>query len=337
MTTSYNRASRLARLPELLAERILLIDGAMGTMLQTHRLGEADYRGTRFADWPRDLKGNNDLLAITQSEIVGGIHAQYLAAGADILETNTFNANAISMADYGMEGLSYELNVAGAGLARRIADEFEAKDPSRPRFVAGVLGPTNRTASISPEVDNPGARNVSFDELVSAYTTAIQGLLDGGADILLVETIFDTLNAKAALFAIEQYFDAHHVRVPIMISGTITDASGRTLSGQTAEAFWTSMSHVRPISIGLNCAFGAAQLRAYVQEISGLIWSSRPTARWSTSPARSRARASGTSPSGSPERAWRRPSIRGGRSPSTQAGARATAAWRCRPTGAVSR
>ena len=268
MTTSHNRASRLALLPDLLAERILLIDGAMGTMLQTYRLGEADYRGTRFADWPRDLKGNNDLLAMTRPEIVGAIHGQYLEAGADILETNTFNANAISMADYGMEELSYEINVAGAALARRIADEFEAKDPSRPRFVAGVLGPTNRTASMSAEVDNPGARNVTFDALVSAYTTAIQGLLDGGADILLVETIFDTLNAKAALFAIEQYFDDHHVRVPVMISGTITDASGRTLSGQTAEAFWTSMSHVKPISIGLNCALGAAQLRAYVQELS---------------------------------------------------------------------
>ena len=268
MTTSHNRASRLALLPDLLAERILLIDGAMGTMLQTYRLGEVDYRGTRFADWPRDLKGNNDLLAMTRPEIVGAIHGQYLEAGADILETNTFNANAISMADYGMEELSYEINVAGAALARRIADEFEAKDPSRPRFVAGVLGPTNRTASMSAEVDNPGARNVTFDALVSAYTTAIQGLLDGGADILLVETIFDTLNAKAALFAIEQYFDDHHVRVPVMISGTITDASGRTLSGQTAEAFWTSMSHVKPISIGLNCALGAAQLRAHVQELS---------------------------------------------------------------------
>ena len=263
-----NRATRIAQLAPRLAERILLIDGAMGTMLQKHRLGEADYRGSRFADWPRDLKGNNDLLVLTQPEIVGGIHAQYLEAGADILETNTFNANAISMADYGMEELSYELNVAGAALARRIADEFEARDPSRPRFVAGVLGPTNRTASISPEVENPGARNVSFDQLVAAYTTAIEGLLDGGADILLVETIFDTLNAKAALFAIERFFETKHVRVPVMISGTITDASGRTLSGQTAEAFWTSMAHVRPISIGLNCALGAAQLRAHIQEIS---------------------------------------------------------------------
>ncbi len=268
MTTSLNRASRISRLPELLAQRILLIDGAMGTMLQTYRLGEAEYRGTRFADWPSDLKGNNDLLAITQPDIVGAIHAEYLESGADILETNTFNANAISMADYGMEELSYEINVAAASLARRIADEFEIRDPTRPRFVAGVLGPTNRTASLSPEVENPGARNVTFDQLVSAYTTAIQGLLDGGADLLLVETIFDTLNAKAALFAIEQYFDAHGVRVPVMISGTITDASGRTLSGQTAEAFWTSMSHVQPISIGLNCALGAEQLRAYVQELS---------------------------------------------------------------------
>lgn len=268
MTTSLNRAARLALLPQLLAERILLIDGAMGTMLQTYRLKEADYRGARFADWPSDLKGNNDLLVITQPEIVGTIHGQYLEAGADILETNTFNANAISMADYGMQELSYELNVAGAALARRIADQFEAKDPSRPRYVAGVLGPTSRSASISPEVDNPGARNVSFADLVAAYTTGIQGLLDGGADLLLVETIFDTLNAKAALFAIEQYFEEHHVRVPVMISGTITDASGRTLSGQTAEAFWTSMSHMQPLSIGLNCALGATQLREHVQELS---------------------------------------------------------------------
>ncbi len=242
----------------------------MGTMLQTYRLGEADYRGTRFADWPSDLKGNNDLLVLTRPEIVGAIHAQYLEAGADILETNTFNANAISMADYGMEALAYEINVAAASLARGIADEFEARDPSRPRFVAGVLGPTNRTASLSPEVENPGARNVTFDQLVAAYTTAVKGLLDGGADILMVETIFDTLNAKAALFAIEQYFDDHEIRVPVMISGTITDASGRTLSGQTAEAFWTSMAHVQPLAIGLNCALGAAQLRGYVQELSRL-------------------------------------------------------------------
>jgi 5-methyltetrahydrofolate--homocysteine methyltransferase len=268
MTTSAKRGARLAQLSDLLTRRILLIDGAMGTMLQTHRLGETEYRGARFADWPSDLKGNNDLLVLTQPEIVGAIHAEYLAAGADILETNTFNANAVSMADYGMESLVYEMNVAAAALARRVADDFEGRDPSRPRFVAGVLGPTNRTASLSPEVENPGARNVTYDALVEAYTTSIRGLMDGGADLLLVETIFDTLNAKAALFAIEQYFDAEQVRVPVMISGTITDASGRTLSGQTAEAFWTSVAHVQPLSIGLNCALGATQLRAYVQELA---------------------------------------------------------------------
>ncbi|MBY0490101.1 MAG: methionine synthase [Gemmatimonadaceae bacterium] len=263
------RAARLARLEQLLAARILLLDGAMGTMLQRHRLQEADYRGTgRFADWPTDLKGNNDLLVLTQPEIVAEVHRQYLAAGADILETNTFNANAISMADYGMEALSYELNVAGAALARRVADEFEAQDPSRPRFVAGVLGPTNRTASISPEVENPGARNVTFDQLVDAYMEATRGLVDGGADLLLVETIFDTLNVKAALFALEQYFEESGNRLPVMISGTITDASGRTLSGQTAEAFWTSLAHIKPISFGFNCALGADQLRQYVQELS---------------------------------------------------------------------
>jgi 5-methyltetrahydrofolate--homocysteine methyltransferase len=263
-----NRTDRVAALPALLAQRILLLDGAMGTMLQTHRLQEADYRGARFAEWPRDLKGNNDLLVLTQPEIVAGIHAQYLQAGADILETNTFNANAISMADYGMESLAYELNVAGAALARRVADEFEAREPGRHRFVAGVLGPTNRTASISPEVENPGARNVTFAELVAAYLEATRGLVDGGADILLVETIFDTLNAKAALFAIDQYVEETGIKLPVMISGTITDASGRTLSGQTVEAFWTSMAHIRPISIGLNCALGATQLRGYVQELS---------------------------------------------------------------------
>jgi 5-methyltetrahydrofolate--homocysteine methyltransferase len=260
--------ARRTQLGPLLASRVLLLDGAMGTMLQRHRLTEADYRGARFADWPSDLKGNNDLLVLTQPQIVAGIHREYLAAGADILETNTFNANTISMADYGMEALAYELNVAGTALARRVADEFEAIDPSRPRFVAGVLGPTNRTASISPEVENPGARNVTFDQLVAAYLQATRGLVDGGADLLLVETIFDTLNAKAALFAIEQYVEETGIRLPVMISGTITDASGRTLSGQTTEAFWTSMAHIRPISIGLNCALGADQLRQYVQELS---------------------------------------------------------------------
>ncbi len=263
------RAFRIAMLSQELTHRVLVLDGAMGTMLQRHRLTEADYRGSgRFADWSHDLKGNNDLLVLTQPEIVAGVHREYLAAGADILETNTFNANAISMADYGMEALAYELNVAGAALARGVADEFEALDPSRPRWVAGVLGPTNRTASISPEVENPGARNVTYNQLVAAYVDATRGLIDGGADILLVETIFDSLNARAALFAIEQYFEETLSRVPVMISGTITDASGRTLSGQTAEAFWYSMSNVRPLSIGLNCALGADQLRQYVQELS---------------------------------------------------------------------
>ncbi|MEN9817247.1 MAG: hypothetical protein RLZ32_1127, partial [Gemmatimonadota bacterium] len=262
------RARRLARLPALLAERILVLDGAMGTMLQRHRLGEADYRGARFADWPRDLKGNNDLLGITQPALVADVHRQYLAAGADLLETNTFNATAIAMADYGMEALAYELNVAGAALARQVADEFEGADPSRPRYVAGVLGPTNRTASISPEVENPGARNVTWAELVDAYTDAVRGLVDGGADLLLVETVFDTLNAKAALFAIDAEAERTGVRLPVLISGTITDASGRTLSGQTAEAFWVSVAHARPLAIGLNCALGAQQLRAHVAELA---------------------------------------------------------------------
>ena len=274
MSNSASRTARLAQLQPSLSRRILVLDGAMGTMLQRHRLTEADYCGVgttdRFAHWPRDLKGNNDLLVLTQPELVAAVHREYLAAGADILETNTFNANAISMADYGMEALAYELNVAGAALARKVADEFEALDPTRPRWVAGVLGPTNRTASISPEVENPGARNVHFDELVEAYLEATRGLVDGGADILMVETIFDTLNAKAALFAIARYVDETGIRLPVMISGTITDASGRTLSGQTAEAFWTSMAHIRPLSIGLNCALGAAQLRGYVQELSRL-------------------------------------------------------------------
>jgi 5-methyltetrahydrofolate--homocysteine methyltransferase len=261
-----HRAQRLALLPDLLARRILVLDGAMGTMLQRHRLGEADFRGARFADHPRDLKGNNDLLAITQRDIVGGVHAAYLAAGADILETNTFNSTRIAMADYGMEHLAYELNVEGARLAREVADRFET--PERPRYVAGVLGPTNRTASISPEVENPGARNVSFAELVESYTEAARGLLDGGADLLLVETVFDTLNAKAALFALAELFHASGERVPVMVSGTITDASGRTLSGQTAEAFWHSVMHADLLSVGLNCALGADQLRAHVAELS---------------------------------------------------------------------
>ena len=262
------RTDRIAMLHALLPQRILLLDGAMGTMIQRERLDEEAYRGERFADWPRDLRGNNDLLAITRPELIGAIHAAYLHAGADILETNTFNSTSIAMADYGMEALAYELNVEGARLARQVADLFELREPARPRFVAGVLGPTNRTASLSPEVNDPAARNVSYTELVSAYAEAARGLLDGGADLLLVETIFDTLNAKAALFAIEQVFASTHERVPVMISGTITDASGRTLSGQVTEAFWVSVMHARPLSIGLNCALGPKELRAYVQELS---------------------------------------------------------------------
>jgi 5-methyltetrahydrofolate--homocysteine methyltransferase len=264
---THTRATRLSRLGPLLAQRILVLDGAMGTMIQTYQLGEQDYRGSRFADWPRELKGNNDLLSLTQPDIVRSIHRAYLEAGADILETNSFNSTAISLSDYGMEELVYELNHASAQLARQVADEFEAGD-GLPRYVAGVLGPTNRTASLSPDVNDPAFRSVSFDQLVATYADAIRGLLDGGADLLLVETIFDTLNAKAAIFAIEDCFAALGLRVPVMISGTITDASGRTLSGQTTEAFWNSVAHARPLTVGLNCALGAKALRQYVQELS---------------------------------------------------------------------
>ncbi|HRC60267.1 MAG TPA: homocysteine S-methyltransferase family protein, partial [Candidatus Propionivibrio aalborgensis] len=259
---------RTAELKALLEQRILILDGAMGTMIQRHGLKESDYRGTRFAEHEHDLKGNNDLLLLTRPEIIRGIHAEYLAAGADIVETNTFNATAVSQADYKLESIVYELNFAGAKLAREVCDEFTTDDPAKPRFVAGVLGPTSRTASISPDVNDPGYRNTSFDQLVDTYSEAIRGLCDGGADILLVETIFDTLNAKAALFSIEQHFEKAGRRWPVMISGTITDASGRTLSGQTAEAFWNSLRHIRPLSFGLNCALGAAELRQYVEELS---------------------------------------------------------------------
>ncbi|MGB0128584.1 MAG: methionine synthase [Rhodocyclaceae bacterium] len=259
---------RTSELRRLLAERILILDGAMGTMIQRHKLGEADYRGDRFKDFPRDLKGNNDLLLLTRPEIIRGIHADYLAAGADIIETNTFNATSLSQADYGLEDLVYELNAAGARLAREVCDDYTARTPDKPRFVAGVIGPTSRTASISPDVNDPGYRNVTFDQLVTSYTEALRGLCDGGADLILVETVFDTLNAKAALFAIDAYFEQVGRRLPIMISGTITDASGRTLSGQTAEAFWNSLRHVRPLSFGLNCALGAKELRQYVEELA---------------------------------------------------------------------
>jgi 5-methyltetrahydrofolate--homocysteine methyltransferase len=265
--TSDQAAQRTALLHHALTGRILVLDGAMGTMIQRHKLEEAGYRGERFADWPSELKGNNDLLTLTQPHIISGIHEAYLAAGADIIETNTFNANAVSMADYHMQELVYELNLEGASLARKACDAVASAE--KPRFVAGVLGPTSRTCSLSPDVNDPGFRNIHFDELVATYTEATRGLIDGGADILLIETIFDTLNAKAAVFAIKQYFAGHGIRLPIMISGTITDASGRTLSGQTATAFYNSLAHAEPISIGLNCALGAAELRQYIEELSG--------------------------------------------------------------------
>ncbi len=253
---------------ELLKSRILILDGAMGTMIQRYKLEEADYRGERFKDWPSDLKGNNDLLSLTQPKIIGDIHRAYLEAGADIVETNTFNSTAISMADYQQQDLVYELNFESAKLARAAADAFSTSD--KPRFVAGVLGPTNRTASLSPDVNNPGFRNVSFDALRETYYEATKALIDGGADIILVETIFDTLNAKAAVFAVESYFEDTGKRLPVMISGTITDASGRTLSGQTVEAFYNSMRHARPVSIGFNCALGAKQLREHIDELAGM-------------------------------------------------------------------
>ena len=260
----------MSNIQEQLEKRILILDGAMGTMIQSYQLSEQDYRGERFKDHPGDLKGNNDLLSLTQPKIIGDIHRAYLEAGADILETNTFNSTSIAMADYRMEELVYELNLAGARLARAAADEYTANAPDKPRFVAGVLGPTNRTASISPDVNNPGFRNTSFDQLAESYGESIRGLVEGGADLLLVETVFDTLNAKAALFAIDGYFEAHDVRLPVMISGTITDASGRTLSGQTVQAFWNSLRHIRPMSFGFNCALGAKELRQHVEELSGI-------------------------------------------------------------------
>ena len=262
------REDRIAALKATAKNRILILDGAMGTMIQRFKLSEADYRGARFKDWHRDLKGNNDLLVLTQPDIVRGIHEDFLAAGADLIETNTFNAQSISMADYGMETLSFEINVAAAKLAREAADKFTRETPDKPRFVAGAIGPTNRTASLSPEVNNPGFRNVTFDELVTAYSEQTRGLIEGGVDAILIETVFDTLNAKAAGFAVKQVFDETGVELPLMISGTVTDLSGRNLSGQTPEAFWYSMRHLKPFSMGLNCAFGAEQLRPPVAQVS---------------------------------------------------------------------
>ena len=279
--------ARVAVLQEALKHRILVLDGAMGTMIQRHELQEADYRGERFARGfdalfaaeghahgpacgceSHDQKGNNDLLTLTRPDIIRDIHAQYLAAGADLVETNTFNSTSVSLADYRLQHLVRELNFESAKLARDACDEAEAKEPGKPRFVVGVLGPTSRTASLSPDVNRPGFRATTFDELAEAYREATRGLVEGGADILMVETIFDTLNAKAAVFAIQDVFEEIGARLPVMISGTITDASGRTLSGQTAEAFWYSLRHAEPISIGLNCALGAKDLRAHVDVLA---------------------------------------------------------------------
>nr|WP_206663230.1 homocysteine S-methyltransferase family protein [Ningiella ruwaisensis] len=256
------------KLTQLAKQKILLLDGAMGTMIQAHKLDEADYRGEQFADWHCDLKGNNDLLAVTQPKIIKDIHLAYLAAGSDIIETNTFNATAISMADYDMQDEVQSINLAAARLAREAADEMTAQTPDKPRFVAGVLGPTSRTASISPDVNDPGARNVSFDELVLTYKEAAFALIKGNVDLIMLETIFDTLNAKAAAFAVDEVFEELDLYLPVMISGTITDASGRTLSGQTTEAFYNSLRHVKPFSFGLNCALGPDLLRQYVAELS---------------------------------------------------------------------
>ncbi len=268
MMEKSQQTDRTAALAALNRQRVLVMDGAMGTMIQDRRLSEVDYRGAAFADHPKELKGNNDLLNLTQPEVIADIHRAYLAAGADIIETNTFNATAISQADYGTEDQAYELNLAGARLARAAADEAETAAPDRPRFVAGALGPTSRTASISPRVEDPAYRNVTFDELRAAYHETASGLIDGGADLLLVETIFDTLNARAALFAIDELFEERGCALPLMISGTITDLSGRTLSGQTPEAFWISVRHARPFAVGLNCALGPTELRPYLAELA---------------------------------------------------------------------
>jgi 5-methyltetrahydrofolate--homocysteine methyltransferase len=264
---------RTAELVRLLDQRILVLDGAMGTMIQQAKLGEADFRGPASCglhDHGRELRGDNDLLVLTRPDVVRDIHEGYLAAGADIVETNTFSATTIAQADYGLESRVAEINRAAARIARECADRWTAKTPGRPRFVAGALGPTNRTASISPDVDDPGARNVTFDELARAYGEAAQALAEGGADILLVETVFDTLNAKAALFGIAGFFERAGRRLPLIVSGTITDASGRTLSGQTPTAFWYSVRHAQPLAVGLNCALGAALMRPYLEEIAGI-------------------------------------------------------------------
>ncbi len=267
---------------EELKKRILIIDGAMGTMIQRYKLEEEDYRGERFKNWHSDVKGNNDLLSITQPQIIEAIHKEYLEAGADIIETNTFSSTVIAQADYDMQAIAYEMNVASAQCARSAADEYTAKNPNKPRYVAGAIGPLNKTLSLSPDVNNPGFRAVTFDEVAAAYTEQIKGLIEGGVDILLIETIFDTLNAKAAIYAVKKYFrEIKQQELPIMISGTITDASGRTLSGQTLEAFYVSVAHANPLSVGLNCALGASEMRPHIEELShiaGCFTSAYPNA-----------------------------------------------------------
>ncbi|MDX1438902.1 MAG: homocysteine S-methyltransferase family protein [Rubricoccaceae bacterium] len=262
--------SALAELRDLLAQRILILDGAMGTMIQPYRFGEGDFRGARFSDWKQPLQGNNDLLSLTQPDVIRDIHRQYLDAGADIISTNTFNAQAVSQADYGMESLVYEMNVASARLAKEAA--VKASSSGKPRFVAGAIGPMNKTLSLSPDVNDPGFRAVTFNEVKQAYREQIRGLVDGGADILLVETIFDTLNAKAAVVGLREHFRQSSNVLPVMISGTIVDQSGRTLVGQTVDAFWTALSHApEMLSFGLNCALGTAQMRPFIEELSAVV------------------------------------------------------------------
>jgi 5-methyltetrahydrofolate--homocysteine methyltransferase len=261
--------TRAAALPETLSQRIVILDGAMGTMIQRFKLTEADYRGERFKDFPKDVKGNNELLSLTRPDVIRDIHEGYLAAGADLIETNTFGATTIAQEDYGMADLAREMNLASARLAKAACEKFST--PDKPRYAAGALGPTPKTASISPDVNDPGARNVSFEELRKAYYEQVAALVEGGVDVLLVETIFDTLNAKAALFAVEEYFENSGQRLPLIISGTVTDASGRILSGQTVTAFWHSVRHARPLAIGLNCALGATLMRPYIQELSKAV------------------------------------------------------------------
>jgi 5-methyltetrahydrofolate--homocysteine methyltransferase len=262
-TPAYTRGQAL---PEILSQRIAILDGAMGTMIQRFKLNEAQYRGARFADFPKDVKGNNELLSLTRPDVITDIHEKYLAAGCDMIETNTFGATTVAQADYDMQDLAREMNLQSAKLARTACDKYST--PDKPRFVAGALGPTPKTASISPDVNDPGARNVSFEELRAAYYEQVEALVEGGSDLLLVETIFDTLNAKAALFAIDEFFENSGQRLPLIISGTVTDASGRLLSGQTVTAFWHSVRHTQPLAIGLNCALGAALMRPYIQELS---------------------------------------------------------------------